>query len=103
MYSYLIILESHQGFIKGIRGENNCPPGNHPLIDVHDCRNAAVELGMSFIQSGDWSGSPKGCLTSEWDGREIFFNRNAIGSEHADQAPICFDKGIILLFFKINV
>ena len=94
-HSLFIILDTHQWFIKGNRGKNDCF-GNQPITDVHDCRNAAVELGMSFTQSGDWPSSPKGCLTSEWDGREIFFNENAIGSGHGDQAPICFKNGIFL-------
>ena len=57
------------------------------------CNAAANSLGMTFVETGNWDESPKGCLTSEWDGRQVFLNKHPTGSEHRDQAPICLQTG----------
>ena len=75
--------------IKGDRGTNICPQGSQLLNIEEDCKNGALRLGMGFAATGNWSGSPKGCLTSEWDGRQVFFNKHPTGSVHPKQAPIC--------------
>ena len=64
------------------------------MNNKEDCKKAATSLGMNFEKTGNWIGSPKGCLTSEWDGRQMFFNKHPIGLRHPDQAPICLQAGI---------
>ena len=81
------------GIVRGIRGSNTCHSGTQLVTNAQDCRNAAIELGMRFATIGNWHTSPKGCLTSEWDGRQIYFNQHLVGSEHQKQAPICFKTG----------
>jgi len=78
-------------FVVGGRHQTVCPSGFGPITHESDCKVAAKALGKSYVAAGSWVTSPKGCLTSEWDGRGVYFNSHATGSAHADQAPICAD------------
>ena len=75
--------------MKGARGTNECPSGYFEIADEEGCKLAASALAMSYVQQGSFAGSPKGCLTSEWDGRGVFYNTHTTGNAHSDQARIC--------------
>ena len=76
-------------YATGLRATDTCPSGYQPITTAAECEGAAASLGMQYDQAGAWSGSPAGCLTSQWDGRGVYFNSDAIGAVHPDQAPIC--------------
>jgi len=77
-------------YVKGVQGTNECPAGSSEISTKSECENdAATALEMSFGVSFAWSSSPKGCLTSEWDGRGVFFNEHATGTTNSAQARIC--------------
>ena len=59
---------------------------------MQECHEAATELGMTFAIAGSVPGSPKGCLTKEWEGKQVYYNTHESGAEHADSAPICSKK-----------
>ena len=84
--------------MKGDRDSTLCPSGSRPITTAIECKKAAYFLGMTFEISGSWSTSPKGCLTSEWDGRQIFFNEHRYGSPHPNQAVVCLEG---ILFYEI--
>jgi len=74
---------------RGRKGTNDCPEGYRLLDGIAECKLAAQELGMTYEGSGRFNDSPNMCLTSEWDGRGIFFNKQPFGRPNSNQARIC--------------
>eukprot|EP00930_Biecheleria_cincta_P067071 TRINITY_DN5344_c0_g2_i1.p1 TRINITY_DN5344_c0_g2~~TRINITY_DN5344_c0_g2_i1.p1 ORF type:complete len:5220 (+),score=634.47 TRINITY_DN5344_c0_g2_i1:1608-17267(+) len=91
----LVVYEASQAhssfasFVVAHRGSNECPAESLPIRTASECANAADKLGKSYADAGAWPDSPHGCLTSEWDGRGVYFNSHPHGGRYANQAPIC--------------
>merc|ERR1719422_1033998 len=80
---------SKASFVVGERGSSTCPSGSESITSESKCQAAAKALGKAWSSAGSWHTSPKGCLTSEWDGRGVYYNQHSTGQSHAHQAPIC--------------
>jgi len=82
--------EANEEYYKaGRKGTNACPEGYRLLDGIAECKKAAQVLGIKYEGSGRWNDSPNMCLTSEWDGRGIFFNKQPFGRPNSNQARIC--------------
>jgi len=77
----------------GRKGTNDCPEGYRLLDGIAECKKAAQVLGIQYEGSGRWNDSPNMCLTSQWDGRGIFFNKQPFGRPKSTQARICKKRG----------
>ena len=71
------------------------------ILSESDCRLAATALGRTFVQTGDWSTSPPGCLdATSGDGRGLFFNTHSTGGVHPHQQVVCFVQGACMCAFR---
>ena len=88
-------------YVKGSRNTNECPNGADPITSLDDCKSAAQFFDMNFGATGGWSSSPKGCITSEWDGRGVYYNTHSTGNQHNAQAQICVKSSVAgaILFY----
>jgi len=76
-------------YVEGTRTSNYCTGGSRVITSEAACKAAAKALRQRYVMKGSWYTSPKGCLTSRWDRRGVFFNTHRSGRGHKDQAPIC--------------
>ena len=66
--------------------------GKDPIANIHECQQAATELGNRYGLDGSWKGRPKGCymLYSSYNRKNIvFWNKREKGNGRDFTRPIC--------------
>ena len=101
-YDLVFVWEARLLYAKGSRETNVCPADGWRLLTEAECRSAAEFFGMNFESTVNWASSPKGCLTSEWDDRGVFYNSHESGTQQSNQAPICGKMSGKFLFTNLH-
>ena len=60
--------------------------GKNSLENEAECKEAALELGFSYVRDGSWRSVPKGCFLSTG---KAYWNTHETGLSSKKRFPIC--------------